>query len=93
MKKKNLLIVMGVLVTFMMVLSASAWAASSGKVNINKASVEELTTLKGIGPSYAQKIVDYRTKVGPFKKAEDIMNVPGIGEKTWEANKDKISIR
>ena len=93
MKKKNLLIVMGVLVTFMMVLSANAWAASSGKVNINKASVEELTTLKGIGPSYAQKIVDYRTKVGPFKKAEDIMNVPGIGKKTWEANKDKITIR
>jgi len=93
MKKHHLIIVLGVLVTFMVVLSASAWAAGAAKVNINKASVEELTTLKGIGPSYAQKIVDYRTKVGPFEKAEDITNVPGIGTKTWEANKDKITVR
>ena len=93
MKKHHLIIVLGVLVTFMVVLSASAWAAGAAKVNINKASVEELTTLKGIGPSYAQKIVDYRTKGGPFEKAEDITNVPGIGTKTWEANKDKITVR
>jgi competence protein ComEA len=93
MQKKHIIIVLGVLVTFMVVLSASAWAAGTGKVNINKASVEELTTLKGIGPSYAQKIVDYRTQSGPFKKAEDITNVPGIGTKTWEANKDKITVK
>lgn len=93
MKKNNLIIVFGILVMFMVVLSASAWAANTGKVNINKASVEELSTLKGIGPSYAQKIVDYRTQVGTFKKAEDITNVPGIGAKTWEANKDKITVQ
>jgi len=41
---------------------------------------------------YAERIVEYREKVGPFLTPEDIMKVKGIGEKTWEANKDKISV-
>jgi competence protein ComEA len=67
-----------------------ALAQEQVKVNINKASVEELTILKRIGPSYAQRIVDYRNEHGPFQKPEDIMNVKGIGFKTFEANKDII---
>ena len=93
MKNKNLIIVLGILTLFVVVFSATAWAAGTDKVNINKASVEELTMLKGIGPSYAEKIVDYRTQNGDFKKAEDITSVPGIGAKTWEANKDKITVK
>ena len=61
------------------------------KININKASVDELSTLKRIGPSYAQRIVDYRKQNGPFEKPEDIMKVRGIGIKTFEANKDFIT--
>ena len=62
------------------------------KININTATVEQLMQLKRVGESYAQKIVAYRENMGPFKTPEDIMNVKGIGEKTWEANKDRIVI-
>ena len=68
-----------------------ALAQQQVKVNINKASVDELSTLKRIGPSYAQRIVDYRKQNGPFEKPEDIMKVRGIGIKTFEANKDFIA--
>jgi competence protein ComEA len=61
------------------------------KININKATVEELSTLRRIGPSYAQRIVDYRKEHGPFQKPEDIMKVRGIGIKVFEANKDIIT--
>ncbi len=60
------------------------------KVNINKATVEELTQLQGIGPAYAERIVEYREAHGPFERPEGIMNVKGIGQKIWEANKDRI---
>ena len=60
------------------------------KININKATVDELCVLKRIGPSYAQRIVDYREQNGPFEKPEDIMKVKGIGLKTFEANKEMI---
>ncbi|HZM69905.1 MAG TPA: helix-hairpin-helix domain-containing protein [Candidatus Cryosericum sp.] len=62
------------------------------KVNINAATVDELVTLPGIGPSYAQRIVEYREKNGPFKKVEDLLNVRGIGEKTFERIRDRITI-
>ncbi len=61
------------------------------KININKATVDELCVLKRIGPSYAQRIVDYREQNGRFEKPEDIMKVKGIGWKTFEANKDVIT--
>jgi competence protein ComEA len=65
---------------------------SDGKININTASLSELDTLPGIGPTTAQKIIDYRTQNGPFKSIEDIKNVSGIGEKKFEQIKDKIKV-
>ncbi|MFH1673217.1 MAG: helix-hairpin-helix domain-containing protein [Pseudomonadota bacterium] len=62
------------------------------KVNINKATVEELTQLHGVGPAYAELIVEYREAHGPFERPEGIMNVKGIGQKIWETNKDLITI-
>jgi competence protein ComEA len=62
------------------------------KININTASVEKLVQLKWIGPKYAQRIVEYREKNGPFEKPEDIMLVSGIGPRAWEANKDRIVV-
>ncbi|HUU39635.1 MAG TPA: helix-hairpin-helix domain-containing protein [Desulfatiglandales bacterium] len=62
------------------------------KININKASADELAQLEGIGQKYAERIVEFRTNNGPFKSIEDILNVPGIGPKTYEANKDRITI-
>ena len=61
-------------------------------VNINRANQTELETLIGIGPSTALKIIDYRKQNGEFKKKEELMNVPGIGESKFEAIKDNITI-
>ncbi|MDK0707742.1 ComEA family DNA-binding protein [Clostridium perfringens] len=62
-------------------------------ININTASKETLMTLNGIGESKAQAIIDYRDEIGGFKSVDDITNVSGIGEKTLEKIKDKISIK
>jgi competence protein ComEA len=91
-KKTKHILATILLVTFMASVGiGTALAQEQVKVNINKASVDELSTLKRIGPSYAQRIVDYREKNGPFQKPEDIMKVRGIGIKTFEANKDFIT--
>ena len=55
----------------------------AGKVNVNTASVEQLEALPGIGPKLAARIVEYRQKTGAFKSAEELINVRGIGEKSF----------
>ena len=72
-------------------MAVPGWAEDSDKININTASVQELTQLKRIGQKYAERIVEYREKT-PFKSPEDIMNVPGIGIKVYELNKDRIAV-
>ena len=72
--------------------AAAQAPAPSEKVNINTAGVDELVALPGIGKSYAERIVEYRQKNGPFKKVEDILNVRGIGEKTFERIRDRLTI-
>ena len=62
------------------------------KISINKASLEELMKLPGIGESKAQKIIDYRNKNGLFKNIEDLKNVDGIGTTTFENLKDLITL-
>lgn len=64
----------------------------NSKVNINSATVEEFKTLKGIGDSKANNIVDYRENNGPFNSIEDIKNVDGIGEKMFEKIKDSLTV-
>jgi competence protein ComEA len=88
-----------VLVLAMAALAAVPGAASGAPasatvsmVNINSAGVDELVTLPGIGKAYAERIVEYRQKNGPFKKVEDILNVRGIGEKTFERIKDRLTL-
>lgn len=63
------------------------------KTNINTAGKDELVGLPGIGPVYAQRIIEYREKTGGFKTVEEIMNIKGIGEKRFEKLKDKITIQ
>ena len=64
----------------------------SDLVNINTASLDELDKLPGIGPTTAQKIIDYRNKNGPFARIEDIVNVSGIGSATYEEIKDLLTV-
>lgn len=77
--------------------SSSSSASSSvvsvcGKININTATVQELDTLPGIGEKKAQAIIDYRENESVFLRPEDIMNVSGIGQKTYEKLKDLITV-
>lgn len=61
-------------------------------VNINESSIEELTTISGIGESKAKAIIEYRTANGPFKSVEEIKNVSGIGDKLYDKIKAYITI-
>ncbi len=63
-----------------------------GLININTSSKIDLESLPGIGPATAQSIIDYRDDTGLFIEIEDIMNVPGIGESTYNDIKDLITI-
>jgi len=61
-------------------------------VRINSATSQELEMLDGIGPELAQRIVEYRHSNGPFKSAEEIKNVKGIGDKKFDAIKEFLKI-
>jgi len=63
------------------------------KININKADVATLATLPGIGPSKAQSILTYREENGQFQTIDDLKNVSGIGDKTFEKLKDAITVK
>ncbi len=86
--------ILALLVIFVILAGViSLYAGEVAKININTASAQELTQLKGIVPSHAEKIVEYRKKNGPFKLPEDVVKVPGIGQKTFENNKDLILVK
>ena len=65
---------------------------TTGKININTATTEELQALSGIGETKAQAIVDYRTQNGKFETIEDLKNVSGIGDSTFEKIKENITV-
>lgn len=64
----------------------------SGLININNASLAQLDSLPGIGPTYASRIVEYRTANGAFASTGDVVKVKGIGEATYAKIKDKITV-
>jgi competence protein ComEA len=67
-------------------------AAAAAMINLNSASSAQLETLPGIGRATAERIVEYRQKSGGFKKVEDLMNVRGIGEKSFLKIKPLITV-
>ena len=73
--------------------SSSSVQKKQQKININKATQEELETLSGIGPSIANKIVQYRKENGSFKSVEDVKNVSGIGDNKFNEIKDSIVVK
>jgi competence protein ComEA len=84
----------GLLATALVLSSLPALAAEGGggrKVNINTAEAAQLTLLPRVGPSTAQRILEFRKKNGPFKSVEDLMLVSGIGEKTFQLIKPYVA--
>jgi competence protein ComEA len=63
------------------------------KININNAGIDELTLLKGIGPGRAKKIIELRKSLGKFTSTEQLMEVKGIGQKTYDKIKDKLILK
>ena len=90
-KKRGFIMVLASIIIAIMV--GSVWAAETTKLNIKTATIDQLTQLQQIGPSYAARIVEYREKNGPFQRIEELMNVPGIGQRTFELNKDLIRVK
>jgi competence protein ComEA len=72
--------------------SVGTSSTSGQKVNINTASATELEALPGIGPVLAQRIIEYRQASSPFRRPEDIKNVKGIGDSTFEGLRDLIMV-
>ena len=72
--------------------SGTSAAPAGAPVNLNSATVEELDVLDGIGPTTAQKIVDYREEHGGFSSVDDLDSVPGIGPATVESLRDAVTV-
>ncbi len=70
----------------------AATTTSSGRININTATADQLDTLPGVGPSTAKAIITYRTQKGSFKKTSDLLNVPGIGPAKYDAMKSQVTV-
>ena len=92
--RKSALLGKLVVILFMVAFTFSGivQAADSTKIDLNKATLTELTQLKGIGEKYAERIIAYREKNGKFQKIEDLMKVKGIGQKKFDAIKDLIFV-
>lgn len=66
--------------------------AEPARINLNTATVEALASLEGVGDAKAQAIVAYRSENGPFKSADELVQVSGIGERTLEKNADRLTV-
>ena len=88
--RKTLLLV--VIIVFSICLVPMLSAKEVKKININEASVAELTQLNRIGPKIGKRIVEYRENYGPFVLPKDIMKVKGIGPKTFKLNQERITV-
>ena len=73
-------------------VSGTSKPQDDGKVNINTADEKELMTIPGIGPSKAAAIIQYRNDHGNFKSPESLMEVSGIGQKTFEKLEPQITV-
>ena len=96
MRTKTLLaLVLAVFITPAFVLASPQGqepaAVQKTTINLNTATIDQLMTLPGIGQKTAERILEYRTKSGGFKKIEDLMNVKGIGEKSFLKIKPLVS--
>lgn len=70
---------------------AGAAEESPPRIDINRATAQELETLPQVGPVLAQRIVEFRAKQGPFKSVDDLLKVQGVGEKLLERLRDRVT--
>jgi competence protein ComEA len=68
-------------------------AKAEGKVNINEASRAQLMKLSGVGPGTADRIISYRQAHGPFRRAQDLEKVEGVGKGVLEKNEGRIAVK
>jgi comEA protein len=93
--QRHRVLALGLAAAIVVLAFAPAFAQSpapKAKININTAPASELETLPRIGPKVAQRIIDFRTKNGNFKKVEEIMKIQGIGEKIFAQIKELITV-
>ncbi len=70
----------------------SQLAPADSRINLNTATSEQLQTIKGIGPSIAGKILDYRKQIGQFTSVDQLLDVSGIGSKTLEKIRPEVTV-
>jgi comEA protein len=88
----TLLLCLGLVLAPTAAMAQQGKAPSADKVNLNTASAEQLESLPGVGPSLAKRIIEHRTKVGKFTRIEELLNVKGIGEKSFQKLKDRLTV-
>jgi competence protein ComEA len=81
-----------IVISVVAALAHVALAEGPAKIDLNRASVKDLTQLKGVGQKYAARIVEYREENGQFNQIEDIMKIKGIGPKKFESIKDFVVV-
>ena len=74
------------------VAAPAAAAPDAPAVDLNRATVEQLDALPGVGPAIAQRIVEFREKHGPFRRVEDLLKVKGIGEKSLDKLRPHVRV-
>jgi len=89
MHDKKIIIIFAALLAVFAVID-TGWGQEIEKININEASAQELAKLQQVDPGCAVRIVEHRQKYGPFKLTEQLMEVPGIGLRTYDRIKDQI---
>jgi len=87
-----LLIVLALAATPATLAAGKAQKETPVLINVNTANLEELVTLPGIGESYALRLIEYRKKHGPFERVEDLLNVRGIGDRTLDRIRSRVTV-
>ncbi|MCD6548823.1 MAG: helix-hairpin-helix domain-containing protein [Thermodesulfobacterium sp.] len=77
---------------FLFLTFLSSFSCAQNRIDLNKATAEELESLPGIGPKIAKNIIEYREKFGPFKSVEELLEVKGIGPKKLKRLKKYLKV-